>query len=218
MPEAAALPPGTPDPLHGHVPIPPGSANSPADKFPAPPLSPGSSPLGSASQYLHAPSIPSLHNQVSVTGATKIDPVGEKARQAVLRDPDWASPMRAFWLVLVRGYAVSFLTYWFGYGFFLMFGLGAAQLLMGGPNHVTGAMLSEALVVGPIYGIILDLSLTASTSAAAAFGFVFLPMELVLLVLFLITFEWSTRLKYCGLMLGLVWLKAALFVWVNSIG
>jgi len=42
-----------------------------------------------------------LHNQASLTGATPNDPGREFSAQPLVDDPDWASPLRGFRLVLL---------------------------------------------------------------------------------------------------------------------
>jgi hypothetical protein len=183
----------------------------------AKPDSASSSPLGSSAQYQHAPRLPSLHNLVSITGATKNDPAGKLAREPVLSDPDWASPLRGPVRVM-QGFAGSLVIYWLAYGFLLMLSLGLAQVIIGGHNYVTSATLGAALLIGPMSGFFMDLFLVASHSVVAFLGLLLVATEPFLALLFLVTHEWRARLKYCGLMFGLVLVKALLYVWVSSHG
>jgi len=190
------------------------AAPCPSGTSESPPRNAESSPLGAAGQYHRAPRLPSLHNQASLTGATPNDPGREFSAQPLVDDPDWASPLRGFRLVL-QGYFESWLLYWVGYGFFLLLGVGVAQSVIHHATLLTPDQIGKAFFAGPLYGYVLDFAVINSNSPLALLGLLMLVLEPLCTLLLIFTQEPRERLKYGSLVFGLVLVKAVVYVWVS---
>ncbi len=199
MDSTDSIPPAAPDTLHGNV----SPVSTAGGALP--------SPIGSLNQYKPAERF--CANETSITGATVDDPTGSKSRVQVVRDPDWASPLRGFSLA-AEGYVFSVFTYWFGYGVLLAVVSSVLSLIFRDTVGLDTHAIAAAVVFGPLYGGLLDFELAFSASWGAPFGIAMLVVEPFLFFLFFFSSEWRERFKYLALMAVFVIVKTVIYTLV----
>ena len=199
--------------------LPPERPNPPDGAGEAPPVAPAGesriSPLGPLSQY--KPGERYYPNKISVTGATMDDPSGSKTRVQILRDPDWASPLRGFSLA-AEGYAFSAFTYWFAYGITLSLASLVLSRIFPGASGLSGPAIGAAVMFGPLFGFFLNIGLIVSGTWGAVFGAAMIMAEPVLIFCFFFASDWRERFRYASLTVALVILKALIYTLVNLSG